>query len=169
MRARASFLDFCLDYVHITYLCIYSFNPIASTLMKRALQNLLATHFSTLSSSTSAHPSKETLDLVVASANGDIRSAIMALQFACTSPSPELQGASGVGKKKKGTKKTKGGDARALMEAVTRREQSLALFHLVGKILYNKRMFGQHVHVLYLSPDAVCCCRQRRPACVIDI
>ena len=28
-----------------------------------------------------------------------------------------------------------------VLEAVTRREQSLSLFHLLGKVLYNKRAF----------------------------
>ena len=75
------------------------------------------------------------LDLIVESSNGDIRSAIMALQFACTSPSSD-----GLSSKKGKAKSRRGGaDTRALLEAVTRREQSLALFHLIGKILYNKR------------------------------
>lgn len=39
----------------------------------------------------------------------------------------------------KGKKRGGGADARALMEVVTRREQSLALFHLLGKLFYNKR------------------------------
>lgn len=77
------------------------------------------------------------LDLIVESSNGDIRSAIMALQFACTNPPSKAHSSD-----KKGKTKTRrrGGDTRALLEAVTRREQSLALFHLVGKVLYNKRV-----------------------------
>lgn len=31
-----------------------------------------------------------------------------------------------------------------VMEAVTRREQSLVLFHLMGKVFYNKRVCGSH-------------------------
>lgn len=62
------------------------------------------------------------LDTIIDSANGDIRSAIMALQFACIRLST----------------KTKGGD-QAILEIITRREQSLVLFHLMGKVLYNKR------------------------------
>lgn len=107
------------------------FNPIAPTLLRKALQALLSTQFSS-SDSKSAPPSKEFLDIVVESANGDIRSAIMALQFACV---VELPG--GKGRKKN----HKGGNARVVLEAVTRREQSLALFHLVGKVLYNKRTY----------------------------
>lgn len=70
------------------------------------------------------------MNLIVESANGDIRSAIMALQFACT-----LGGNSA-------TKRRKGRDldAATILESVTRREQSLVLFHLLGKLLYNKRM-----------------------------
>jgi cell cycle checkpoint protein len=79
-------------------------------------------------------PSKEFLDLVVESANGDIRSAVMALQFACVVRLPaDRQG------KSKATKGAGSGSAKVILEAITRREQSLALFHLMGKVLYNKR------------------------------
>lgn len=52
----------------------------------------------------------------------------MALQFACIVHKPTQ-------KKKKKIGHT------VVLEAVTRREQSLALFHLLGKVLYNKRPF----------------------------
>ena len=52
----------------------------------------------------------------------------MALQFACIAHKPNQ-------KKKKNIGNT------VVLEAVTRREQSLALFHLLGKVLYNKRPF----------------------------
>lgn len=92
--------------------------------MRKALQAMLNTHFASVAKSKSSNlaPSKEALDLVVESSNGDIRSAIMALQFSCVIPG------------KKGKK-----NATLILEATTRREQSLALFHLIGKVLYNKR------------------------------
>ncbi|EPQ51476.1 hypothetical protein GLOTRDRAFT_48731, partial [Gloeophyllum trabeum ATCC 11539] len=96
------------------------FNAISATLMRKALQSLLSRHFSRAAG---APPSKDVVDLVVDTANGDIRSAIMSLQFACT-PSK--------GKKKAAV-------PRGLLEVVSRREQSLAMFHLLGKVLYNKR------------------------------
>ena len=68
------------------------------------------------------------------SANGDIRSAIMALQFACVVELP--------------TSNKKGKGTTMVMEAVTRREQSLQLFHLLGKVLYNKRAFCSRLWVL---------------------
>lgn len=73
-------------------------------------------------------PSREVLDAIVETANGDIRSAIMALQFACVVQMDCK------GRKKKSTDK-----GTAILESVTRREQSLVLFHLMGKVLYNKR------------------------------
>ena len=82
----------------------------------------------------------------------------MALQFACIVDMPRTGGSSKVDKGKgKGTGKgkksnvsgaqgddegganVKGGSASVVLEAVTRRESSLALFHLMGKVLYNKR------------------------------
>ncbi|GBE84471.1 P-loop containing nucleoside triphosphate hydrolase protein [Sparassis crispa] len=107
------------------------FNPIAPTLLKRALQHLLDTHFA--AAAVGAPPAKNLLNAVVESANGDIRSAIMALQFACVAE------AAAPGRGGKRSRKAGGPSARVLLEAVTRREQSLALFHLLGKLLYNKR------------------------------
>ena len=52
----------------------------------------------------------------------------MALQFACIVHKPTQ-------------KKKKSIGHIVVLEAVTRREQSLALFHLLGKVLYNKRPF----------------------------
>ena len=98
--------------------------------MRKALQAMLNTHFAPAAKSNSSNlaPSKEALDLVVESSNGDIRSAIMALQFSCVVPG------------KKGKK-----NATLVLEATTRREQSLALFHLIGKVLHNKRQYYYRV------------------------
>ncbi|KAF9481743.1 Rad17-domain-containing protein [Pholiota conissans] len=111
------------------YVTEIGFNPIAPTLMRKALQAIVNRHFTSKSTSSMAGlaPSKEVLDLIVESSNGDIRSAIMALQFACIVEIP--------GQKRKNAKK----GTSFVMEAITRREQSLALFHLIGKVLYNKR------------------------------
>ncbi|KAF9043051.1 Rad17 cell cycle checkpoint protein-domain-containing protein [Panaeolus papilionaceus] len=102
------------------------FNPIAPTLMRKALQTMLNNHFSSTFSTNITAPSKGILDIIIESSNGDIRSAINALQFACIA-------------NKSGKKMKKEKTSALVMEAVTRREQSLALFHLLGKVLYNKR------------------------------
>ncbi|KAF8908184.1 Rad17 cell cycle checkpoint protein-domain-containing protein [Gymnopilus junonius] len=119
------------------YVTEIGFNPIAPTLLRKALQNILDIHFFSNNSfnPNSSPPSKELLDIIVDSSNGDIRSAIMALQFACITDSSATQKQKG---KKKGGKNG-GAPASVLMEAITRREQSLVLFHLLGKVLYNKR------------------------------
>ena len=113
---------------------IRSFNPIAATLMKRALQHLVTTHFA---SHPGPQPSKELLDIIVESSNGDIRSAVMALQFACVHADADPSNARAKGKRGKKTI-----DSRLVLESVTRREQTLALFHLIGKILYNKSEYS---------------------------
>jgi cell cycle checkpoint protein len=77
-------------------------------------------------------PSKEVVNIIVESSNGDIRSAVMALQFACV-----IEMGNKDRKKKSGEKA-----ATVVLESVTRREQSLVLFHLMGKVLYNKRIFS---------------------------
>jgi cell cycle checkpoint protein len=79
----------------------------------------------------------------------------MALQFACVVELPSngngKDAKKGKGKKSKtasegGVDGTEGGGcARVVLEAVTRRESSLALFHLMGKVLYNKRKLPIHL------------------------
>ena len=109
--------------------------------MTKALQALLASHFGSLEShERGKQPSREVIDIIVESSNGDIRSAIMALQFACVvdlSTSSTKSKGKVARKNIGGTKKST--NVRAVLEAVTRREQSLVLFHLMGKVLYNKR------------------------------
>ncbi|KAG9313631.1 Rad17 cell cycle checkpoint protein-domain-containing protein [Chiua virens] len=126
------------------YVTCIGFNPIAPTLMTKVLQALLSSHFGSLDAHErqGKQPSREVVDLIVGSSNGDIRSAIMALQFACVVDLP----ASSLKSKGKATRKTVSGtkkttNVRVVLEAITRREQSLVLFHLMGKILYNKRKF----------------------------
>ncbi|KZS89110.1 Rad17-domain-containing protein [Sistotremastrum niveocremeum HHB9708] len=110
------------------YITQISFNPIASTLMRKALQKIVQAE---VSSGGSQMPSKEDMDMMIESSNGDIRSALMALQFASVINK---------GSKEPVKKRTrKGKNLTVAIEAITRREQSLALFHLLGKILYNKR------------------------------
>lgn len=84
-------------------------------------------------------PSKHVLDAVVESSSGDIRSAVNTLEFACTVELPSKSKSGGGNKKGKGKGKGGGEGGVVLLEAVTRRESSLALFHLIGKVLYNKR------------------------------
>ncbi|KAG1736111.1 Rad17 cell cycle checkpoint protein-domain-containing protein [Suillus paluster] len=114
------------------YVTRIGFNPIAPTLMTKALQAMLTNHFA---STSGKPPTKDVVEMIVESSNGDIRSAVMALEFACVVTLP----IKGTGKGKKRGNTTGSGGARAVLEAVTRREQSLVLFHLMGKILYNKR------------------------------
>ncbi|KAG0704979.1 Rad17 cell cycle checkpoint protein-domain-containing protein [Suillus ampliporus] len=114
------------------YVTRIAFNPIAPTLMTKALQAMLTNHFA---STAGKPPTKDVVEMIVESSNGDIRSAVMALEFACVVTLP----IKGTGKGKKRGNTTGSGGTRAVLEAVARREQSLVLFHLMGKILYNKR------------------------------
>ncbi|KAJ7778351.1 hypothetical protein B0H16DRAFT_1683604 [Mycena metata] len=89
--------------------------------------NAHETHFASAPKASGSAPTKEMLDIVVETSNGDIRSAIIALQFSCV---PTLGGSSVKAARKKGG--GAGGGAKLVLEAVTRREQSLTLFHFMG-------------------------------------
>ncbi|KAF5364946.1 hypothetical protein D9758_008130 [Tetrapyrgos nigripes] len=114
------------------YVTQIRFNPVAPTLLTKALKALLDKRFPKDSGSRSPI-SAALLDVIVNSANGDIRSAIMGLQFACTRLTKPTKS-----KAKKASDGTKLNE-QVLVESITRREQSLVLFHLLGKVLYNKR------------------------------
>ena len=83
--------------------------------------------------------SRDVLEMVVETSNGDIRSALMALQFACIAPL-RLKSSKSKTKASRSRNAATGNGSLAVLEAVTRREQSLVLFHLMGKLLYNKRV-----------------------------
>ncbi|GAA5870913.1 hypothetical protein JCM8547_000031 [Rhodosporidiobolus lusitaniae] len=160
-----------------------AFNPIASTIMKRALTRTLDRLYAPSSSSSrsrscksssasssraptvsgldpSTRPSLSTLDLLIQHANGDIRSALMSLQFLATQGGGSATSL-GLGAKRekkksgKGKKRKRGGSSdeseeeegkkggkekvKQLLQFVTSRESSLFVFHALGKVLYNKR------------------------------
>ncbi|GAA5979469.1 hypothetical protein JCM5350_003916 [Sporobolomyces pararoseus] len=127
-----------------------SFNPIAQTIMKKALNRILdqiyssSTSTSTSTSTLSPRPSAGTLDLIIQNSNGDIRSALMSLQFLSTlkdaSSGLLVQSSSNKkGIKKKSKNEASGGGGKELLQFVTSRENSLFIFHALGKVLYNKR------------------------------
>lgn len=95
--------------------------------MIKALQAIANQHFQ---DSPSLRPTKNILDMIITCSRGDIRGAVM-----------ELQLCSLVDKKpvRKG-KKSGPNDSVTFLKLASQREQSLALFHLIGKVLYNKRM-----------------------------
>ncbi|GAA5966338.1 hypothetical protein JCM21900_003101 [Sporobolomyces salmonicolor] len=142
-----------------------AFNPIAVTIMKKALVRILdriympppsSSRSKTASApSPSTRPSASTLDLIIQHSNGDIRSALMCLQFlsmegadagGATSLGVGSKGAKAAAKGKKRKRDEAGGGghagkdaAKRLLQFVTARESSLFVFHALGKVLYNKR------------------------------
>lgn len=69
------------------------FNPIAITYLRRAVNSLLDKVFSSSGPSSPAQrPPKDVVEMVLDSAHGDIRSAVMALQFACVVDLPTAKG-----------------------------------------------------------------------------
>ncbi|KAG8903931.1 Cell cycle checkpoint protein rad17 [Tulasnella sp. 403] len=113
------------------YFMEIQFNPVAVTIMRKAISVLMDRIFSLPTYESHAKPSKEAVDIIMETSQGDIRSAMMALQFACIVDLPTKGKGKAKGKKSK--------SVRGVLEAMTRREQSLALFHIIGKLLYNKR------------------------------
>ncbi|KAF8748177.1 Rad17 cell cycle checkpoint protein [Rhizoctonia solani] len=123
------------------YVTQIKFNPVAATFMRKALISVISSHLSLPSSSNSKSKShglpKETIDALIEAANGDIRSAITGVQFAFTATSKATS--QEVGRKKSsvrgksGAKGERDAALKAMFSAITRREQALALFHLLGK------------------------------------
>lgn len=118
------------------------FRPVAAGILRRAVNNTLASHFS--ASNPHEQPSKEAVDIVISSANGDIRSALMALQFACVVDLPTSGGAKR-GKGAKANKKAREGATRGMYVVLLRASiivvvifrVYLSFFVLVSKLLPN--------------------------------
>ncbi|KAH9996697.1 Rad17 cell cycle checkpoint protein-domain-containing protein [Russula compacta] len=92
------------------------FNPIAPTLLTSAVKRVAAL--------ANVRPSLSTLHSIMEGAGGDVRSAIMTLEFACSRPTS----------RKQSNRNTIGS-----IVSMTQKENALLLFHLMGKIMYNKR------------------------------
>ncbi|SJX61687.1 related to cell cycle checkpoint protein RAD17 [Sporisorium reilianum f. sp. reilianum] len=111
------------------------FNPVAPTIVLKGLKRAIER----ASSSTSKTTSKVWLQLLQAIAedsNGDLRAAVNCLQFVGAN-SKHLET---IAKQRGATKGQDLGKAmRKMMPLVSGRESSLALFHALGKVLYNKR------------------------------
>ena len=106
--------------------------------MTKALQAVVHRHFQ---EDTSLRPSKSMLDMIVTCSRGDIRGAVMELQLSSLA-------------EKKSTKKGKkngSNNSVALLKLTSQREQGLVLFHLIGKVLYNKRVLPFSLEVSTLK------------------
>lgn len=90
-----------------------SFNPIAVTIMKKALIKVLDKIYSSSSATSilpfSSRPSDKTLEIIIAHSNGDIRSALMSLEFLSSNPSGVTKLAAGDSGVKKGKKRKSDG------------------------------------------------------------
>ncbi len=111
------------------------FNPVAPTIVLKGLKRAIEQ----ASSSRGKASSKLWLELLQAIAedsNGDLRAAVNCLQFVgINSKHFETVAKQKGGRKAQDARKT----MRRLMPLVSGRESSLALFHALGKVLYNKR------------------------------
>ncbi|KAI5475119.1 cell cycle checkpoint protein rad17 [Pseudohyphozyma bogoriensis] len=129
------------------------FNPVAVTIMKKTLLKVLDRVYSSSHLPPSSRPSTSTLELIIAHSNGDIRSAMMSLEFLATNPSAAVKGVTSLAAGGEGTKKGRkrksdgevkgkgasGEEVKKLLQFVTARESSLFIFHALGKVMYSKR------------------------------
>ncbi|KIY34336.1 cell cycle checkpoint protein [Cryptococcus gattii E566] len=133
------------------------FIPVAPTFILKALNRVISLN----PLPPAQRPTKATLQLIAQSSNGDLRSAINSLQLLCGGrkhgdkdrvgkkrkerEEEVVSGSKGRGKGRgsmggRGAKLDVGSELRAVLDAVTRKEQSLHLFHALGKVFYNKRL-----------------------------
>jgi cell cycle checkpoint protein len=129
-----------------------NFNKIAPTYMFRALSAIVAKE--ARESSRKFGPSKAVLDAL--SISGDIRSAIMGLEFlAMNGDMPDTGFQERISASKRRGKRPDDqpltAKERAMIESVTNRESTYGIFHSIGKVLYNKR-YGDDPEDDYHAP-----------------
>jgi len=117
---------------------VIEFNPIAPTLMAKALELVVLKEARKSGRRRTAGPQV----IKRLSETGDIRSAVSSLEFLCVRGDED----DGWGTKVAFTKPKKGAREIPLtrmeqesLESVTQRESTLGIFHAVGKVVYNKR------------------------------
>ncbi|ORX85317.1 P-loop containing nucleoside triphosphate hydrolase protein [Anaeromyces robustus] len=121
---------------HIIY-----FNPIAETYIAKVLNNLSKKYLPP-----SKHLNTKLLRIIGLHTNGDIRSAINTFQFLYLFDDPEIY----ISKKAKSLNiktigksidpKFRKKEANNLFSSISNKNTHLSLFHILGKILYNKRL-----------------------------
>ncbi|KAI5819285.1 Rad17 cell cycle checkpoint protein-domain-containing protein [Pyronema omphalodes] len=129
-----------------------NFNKIAPTYMFRALSAIVAKE--ARQSSRKFGPSKAVLDAL--SISGDIRSAIMGLEFlAMNGDMPDTGFQERISTSKRRGKRPDDqpltAKERAMIRSVTNRESTYGIFHSIGKVLYNKR-YGDDPEDDYHAP-----------------
>ncbi|EPQ28938.1 uncharacterized protein PFL1_03738 [Pseudozyma flocculosa PF-1] len=134
------------------------FNPVAPTILLKGLRRIVDLEFPAQQSTRSAksrsrsaatadeppgRPSMQTVQAVADSGTGDIRAAVNCLQFLCGIQTPEAGAKRDAAGRRKPASRTsaKSRLAARQLALISGRESSLALFHAVGRVLYNKR-FG---------------------------
>ncbi|RPB02252.1 hypothetical protein L873DRAFT_1841798 [Choiromyces venosus 120613-1] len=129
-----------------------TFNKIATTFMIKALSTIVVQELR--ESGRKFGPSKPMLQAL--SSSGDIRSAVMGLEFLAVNG--ELGAFSEkVNFNEKAKKKKVAGESdlneveKEILNTVTQRESSLGLFHAVGRVVYNKR-YGDDADDPYMPP-----------------
>jgi cell cycle checkpoint protein len=121
--------------------CVIEFNPIAPTLMTKALDIIVQKE----SHKSGRRKTPGLLVLQRLGEIGDIRSAISSLEFLCLKGDNEADWGGKVvfAKPRKGSKTdgaaelTKGEEDS--LQLISQRESTLGIFHAVGKVVYNKR------------------------------
>ncbi|CAL4066130.1 unnamed protein product, partial [Meganyctiphanes norvegica] len=141
-------------FLSITLLKNVGFNPIATSLMVRAMSRTLSMDSTCEQGGGKPMPPKEALTALADASSGDVRSAINALQFAAKKDVYQLEalftgntttsGRSSASKskvRKKGSTNSKlsKADKEQVLASVGGKDASLFLFRALGKVLYCKR------------------------------
>ena len=122
------------------YTTMIEFNPVAPTLINKALNTILEKVRSTTSR---RQPKPGLAVLKRLSELGDIRNAVNGLEFVCIKGQSDPAGPENrLDRKSKKPKKPGSKSATAedkSVELITQREATLGIFHAVGKVVWNKR------------------------------
>ncbi|EFP91031.2 uncharacterized protein PGTG_17303 [Puccinia graminis f. sp. tritici CRL 75-36-700-3] len=119
------------DILHHPATCLLKLLPVNNTLMKKLLARIAQS-----APTPSFNPGPKHFDLVVEASNGDLRAALNNLQLFFTLPTPKMENVGGKSKRNLPL-----ADASSLFnrQLLSSRDESLVIFHSLGKILYNKR------------------------------
>ncbi|BFZ53640.1 RFC checkpoint protein Rad17 [Savitreella phatthalungensis] len=125
-----------------------TFNQVARTFLTRALIAAV----DALPPSRAVNMSTALIEQVAAHTNGDVRSALNALEFVSGSFRVGSSRVRPRGKRKRGEVLRLTDAENRLLSIVTNRDAALGYFHAMGKVVYNKRL-SQIPHPIYHHPD----------------
>lgn len=158
--------------IHNLFIITSRFNPIAVTLMKKGVKRIRALIESNVNYSPFyKHPSEEVVDSIIEQSQGDIRNAILNLNFACQQSDFKMTVVQSIKTTKKTGKKQKTSMKPKKSDGGIGKNENISLMHGLGRVFHPKYETGEKskINTLTHQPETITESFRSQPANFIEM